>query len=190
VGYVIKDGQSWRVGTSHEVAWIHDGTFIGMTMSAGIPEVFEVYATIVMPDGRSGQGAHDRAVLDLLRRHTTDQPWWLGYLNTGTHDVVFPGAPMVTLYAGWHYVLIEAGPDEAPTWRRIDHEQGPFAKGALPDLMFPADRSWLLSTLWDDDWSCLGGPDRLVADFLSHPDLEARLVMPGQDATPPGHRAF
>ena len=30
-------------------------------------------------------------------------------------------------------------------------------QGALPDLMFPADRSWLVSTLWDDDRTCVGG---------------------------------
>jgi hypothetical protein len=50
----------------------------------------------------------------------------------------------VTLYSGWGYVLIEAGPEQAGRWREDDHW-----KGVLPDLMFPADRSWLLSTLWD-----------------------------------------
>jgi hypothetical protein len=99
---VAKDGRTWHLGTSGEVAWIKDGTSVGMTISAGIPLVFE----------------------------------------------------------------------------------------ALPDLMFPADRSWLVNTRWDDSWSCVGGPARLVADLLRHPDLEARQVTPGEDATPPGHKAF
>jgi hypothetical protein len=85
-------------------------------------------------------------------------------------------------------VLVEAGPDQAASWRHYGPET--FSKGALPNLMFPADRSWLLSTLWDDDWSCLGGSARLVADFLSHPGLAVRQVRPGQDATPPGHTAL
>jgi hypothetical protein len=42
----------------------------------------------------------------------------------------------------------------------------------------------------DDDWSCIGGPAALVGSFLRHPDLQARPVMPGQDATPPGHQAL
>jgi hypothetical protein len=25
-------------------------------------------------------------------------------------------------------------------------------------LIFPVDRSWLLTTLWDDDWSCIVEP--------------------------------
>jgi hypothetical protein len=95
---------------------------------------------------------------------------------------------MVTLYARWHYVLVTAGPKQAATWRQND--LGSFRKGALPDLMFPADRSWLVSTLWDDDWSCIGGPAGLVAKFLRHPDLQARSVALGQDATPPDHQAL
>jgi hypothetical protein len=63
-------------------------------------------------------------------------------------------------------------------------------RDVLPDLMFPADRSWLVSTLCDDDWACAGGPASLVDRFLAHPDLRARPVQPGEDATPPGHHAF
>ncbi len=221
-----RDGQTWRVGTSGEVAWIDDGTSVGMTIGAAIPAVFEAYATLVLPDDREQQDRHDRAILAVLRRNSGDQPWWLGYLDTGVDDVVFPDSPMVTLYAGWRYVLVEAGPEQAATWRRPPGEirsatawssitavastdatrtarpaadaslagqarpAWPFSKGALPDLMFPADQSWLLSTLWDDDWTCLGGPARLVADVLRHPDLQARQVSPGEDATPPGHKAF
>jgi hypothetical protein len=226
---VAKDGQTWRVGTSAEVAWIEDGTIHGFTIDAAIPLVFEAYATLVVPESER-QRQHDQAVLAVLTRNTQDQPWWLGFLDTGSDDVVFPDAPMVTMYAGWRYVLVEAGPEQAATWRRPWNEIRPttggstvtatatfvpiaqpsseepgstsatrtdqaspvpwFSKGALPDLMFPADRSWLLSTLWDDDWSCVGGTARLIADVLSQPDLEARQVTPGEDATPPGHTAF
>jgi hypothetical protein len=142
----------------------------------------------VLPYAGEGQDVHDRAVLGLLGEHSQAQPWWLGYLNTGADDIVFPDAPMATLYSGWRYVLVEAGPEQAATWRR--HDLGSFWKGVLPNLMFPADRSWLLSTLWDDDWTCIGGPTGLVQKFLRHPGLEARSVALGQDATPPGHQAL
>jgi hypothetical protein len=55
--------------------------------------------------------------------------------------------------------------------------------------MFPADRSWLVSRLWDDDWTLIGGPADLMNRFASHPALEARVAL-GEDATPPGHHAF
>jgi hypothetical protein len=119
-----------------------------------------------------------------LAEQSEEQPWWLGYLETGAHDLVFDHAPTVTLYAGWNYVLVEAGPAQAATWRADD----PW-RGRLPDLMYPADRSWLVSMLWDDDWRCLGGPASLLDAVLAEPILAARAVGVDQDATPPGHTA-
>ena len=182
-----RDGSTWRIGTEAEVAWIADGTSMGRTITAAIPPVFEAYATVGLPPGGEGQDQHDQALLTLLREQSPDQPWWLGYLDTGA-DIVFPDAPKVTLYSDWHYVLVEAGPEQATTWRPSDGRA--FGTGDLPNLMFPADRSWLVSTLWDDDWSCIGGSAGLVDKFLRHPDLQARLVALGQDATPPGHEAL
>ncbi len=184
---LARDGSTWRIGTDAEVAWIASGTSIGRAITAAIPPVFEAYATAVLPGNDEQQDNHDRAVIALLSEHSADQPWWLGYLDTGAVDIVFPGSPMVTLYSGWHYVLVEAGPEQAATWRRNDPG---FGKGVLPDLMFPADHSWLVSTLWDDDWSCIGGSAGLVDSFLRHPDLQTRPVKLGQDATPPGHQAL
>src|SRR5579862_5589347 len=108
-----KDGNTWRIGTAAEVAWIDNGTSAGRAISAAIPPVFEAYATVVLPEGGNGQDEHDQAVLALLRGQSAGQPWWLGYLDTGADDIVFPGAPMVTLYAGWHYLVVEAGPEQA-----------------------------------------------------------------------------
>ena len=184
---LARDGSTWRVGTAAEVAWIANSTLGGLTITAAIPPVFEAYATVVLPHGGERQDEHDRAMLALLSEQSAGQRWWLGYLDTGADDIVFPGAPMVTLYSDWHYVLVEAGPEQAATWRTTD--LGSFWKGALPNLMFPADHSWLVSTLWDDDWTCIGGPIALVDRFLRHPDLQARRVTLGEDATPPGHQA-
>ena len=144
---VDRDGSAWPIGTDAEVAWIAGGTSIGRTITAAIPPVFDAYATVVLPDSDEERDKRDRALSALLSEHSAGQPWWLGYLDTGADDTVFPGAPMVTLYSGWHYVLVEAGPEQAATCRGND--SGSY--GALPNLMFPADRSWLVSTLWDDD---------------------------------------
>jgi hypothetical protein len=78
-------------------------------------------------------------------------------------------------------VLIEAGPQQAAGWR----DEG--FNWTLPDLMFPADRSWLVSTMWDDRWTSIGGSEQLVNGFLSDATLgpRARRVALGQDSTPP-----
>jgi hypothetical protein len=108
-----RDGSSWRAGTDADVAWIAAGTSVGRTITAAIPPVFEAYATIVVPGGSTEQGKHDQALLALLGERSPGQPWWLGYLDTGAHDIGFPAAPMVTLYPGWHYVLVKAWPEQA-----------------------------------------------------------------------------
>lgn len=158
---------------------------MGLAITSAIPPVFAAYATIVVPDTDEARLEHSRVVLRLLTEQSGDQPWWLGYLDTGSNDLVFPDAPGVTLYANWKYVLVQAGPEQAAQWR---HDPwSPRAPG--PDLIFPVDRSWLLSRLWDDDWLCLGGPTALIERFLEPPQLFVRRVRLGEDATPPGHVA-
>lgn len=180
-----RDDREWRLGTDADVAWIRESTASGLAITSAIPPVFAAYATIVVPDTDEDRTHHSRVVLRLLTEQSGDQPWWLGYLDTGSNDLVFPDAPGVTLYANWKYVLVQAGPEQAAQWR---HDPwSPRAPG--PDLIFPVDRSWLLSRLWDDDWLCLGGPTALIERFLEPPQLFVRRVRLGEDATPPGHVA-
>jgi hypothetical protein len=178
---VIKDGRAWRIGAAGEVDWIA-GRPTGLSVTTAIPELFAAYATFHLPENAS-VAAHEQAVVAELARHTAKQPWWLGYLETGAHDVVFDDAPRVTLYWDWPYVLVEAGPEQALTWR-TGHMR--WAAGALPDLFFPADRSWLVSALWDDTWTCVGGPADLIDALQRNRLVNARQVQPDQDALPPG----
>ncbi|MEU7780914.1 hypothetical protein ACIP95_03130 [Micromonospora parva] len=178
---VDKDGRRWRIGTAGDVAWFAGQTTQGLSITAAIPPVFDAYATFHPPDG-VGFAAHERAVVDELVACTPDQPWWLGYLDTGAHDVVFPRAPRVSLYSDYPYVLVEAGPEQALTWR-VGHMRG---DGPLPDLFFPADRSWLVSALWDDTWTDFGASAAVVARLQRNPLVAARPVSLDEDACPPG----
>jgi hypothetical protein len=181
---VLRDGQEWRLGANADVTWINDGTSASTAITAAIPPIFASYCTLLLPRNENVElAAHEQAVIEILTEQTQEQPWWLGYLDTGASDVVFPYAPRTTVYYGYGYVLVEAGPREATSWREADF------KGALPDLMFPQDRSWLVSTMWDDDWTSIGGSEQLVTSFLRHSSLgpKARRLALGQDATPPGH---
>jgi hypothetical protein len=184
-----RDGRRWRIGAATDVEWINTATEVGVTITSAIPPIFDDYATIVIPLSiEQGLPRHDDAVIAVLAEHSPDQSWWLGYLDRGSSDTVFREAPKVRLYADWPYVLVQAGPDQAVRWRQNSSIGCP---SRLPELMFPEDHSWLVSTLWDDDWTCLGGSASLVDNLVNHPDLQARVrrVGLGQDATPPGHQA-
>ncbi|MCW2494455.1 hypothetical protein [Jatrophihabitans sp.] len=181
---VSKDSRTWRIGDSSEVSWIRTNTPPGPAITSAIPPIFDAYATVVIPDDDSARPASDTALIRVLTAHTSDQPWWLGYLDTGAHDVVFDRAWKVICYSGWSYVLVEAGPTQAESWRTDDNW-----RGRLPDLIFPADHTWLVSMLWDDDWRCLGGSSTLVQAVLAEPALDARAVEIESNATPPGYEA-
>ena len=182
---VSKDQRNWSLGTDADVAWINDQTTAGRTITSAIPPVFDAYCTVKLPSDRAQLARLEQVVLQVLTQHTPPQPWWLGYLDTGASDTVFPYAPQTTIYYGYRYVLVQAGPGQAASWR---------ARGfntALPDLIFPADRSWLFSTMWDNDWTCIGGSQQLVDSLLSDRELGPRVRRVGleDDSTPPGHQA-
>lgn len=175
-------GRDWRIAIDADVAWIREGTTIGRDITSAIPPVFAAYATVLVPDPND-----DLPVVRRVRAHVGEQRWWLGFLETGTSDMVFPDAPRVRLYSDWRYVVALAGPDEAMSWRF----RGPSQfHGRGPDLIFPTDRSWLMSWLWDDDWYCIGGPTDLIDALVDSDDLDARRVSLGEDATPPGFTAI
>jgi hypothetical protein len=185
--HVLRDGRAWQLGTSTEAAWINDGISPGRSITYAIPPVFDSYCTVELPRShdRADLDRHEQAVVAVLSAHAPEPSWWLGYLDTGASDVVFPYAPRTTLYSGYGYVLVKAGPRQAAGWRENEFSW------RLPELMFPADRSWLLSTMWDDGWTCVGGPEQLVGAFLRHTMLgpRARRVALGEDPTPPGQEA-
>jgi hypothetical protein len=140
------------------------------TITSAIPPVFDAYATIAelahsVPYG-SSRPRHEAVLVQILRGYGSSR-WWLGYLDNGSDDVVFPLADKTSIYAGWPYVLVLAGPNEALGWR-----------DSLPDLFFPDDHSWLVSTRWDDTWSCIGGPHALLAEVASEPLLDPQTSFP------------
>jgi hypothetical protein len=95
----------------------------GVSVTSAIPPVFDDYATVVIPKyEESGQPRHDQAVITVLRSHALDEKWWLGYLQRGGSDVIFPDAPTVGLYSRWPYVLVQAGPVQAANWRQSDEK--------------------------------------------------------------------
>lgn len=171
-------------GSGADVAWIRDATCVGLDITSAIPPIFEAYATILAQPGDGDGQEHPGSLLRLLRTRSTAERWWLGYLDTGPDDKMFPLAPRVTLYANWSYVVVLAGPDDAMKWR---FDTLSWRRG--PDIAFPFDRSWLLSRLWDDDWHCLGGPSTLIDAILADARFDTRQVQPGEDATPPGQVA-
>jgi hypothetical protein len=171
-----KGDGAWRMGHDREVGWIQERTEGGLAITSAIPPVFEAYATLELP----GTGDHDAASwLENPQRHDAGVLAVLRASASAHRRNRRPQRLGVCADRGWP----RAGGDVA---RRS-------AKGVLPDLTFPADRSWLVSTLWDDDWTCIGGSKNLVGAFLAHSDLRHRareVDSSVKDATPPGHAAI
>jgi hypothetical protein len=176
--HVLRDGREWCLGTEADIAFVTAGATSGIAVGDMIRAIYESYCNLHLPQSADDAElvAHEQAVIELLTKQTDQQPWWLGYLDTGASDVVFPFAPRTIPFYGHQYVLVEAGPQQAAGWR----EKG--WSWALPELIFPSDRSWLASTGWDDSWTSIGGSEQLVKSFLTHPILGPR----AKRATPNG----
>lgn len=125
-----KDGRTWRIGEQAEVAWIRENTEVSFAITSAIPPVFEAYATIELPGSGDHPDAspldwdrHNAAVLAVLTGHAPAQSWWLGYLDTGDAYIVFDNVRKVNSGAtnDARYVLVEAGPEQAGTWREPEH---------------------------------------------------------------------
>lgn len=111
-----------------------------LSITHAVPPGFEAYWTVdVQCSGecdcsQDEVGRFSSGVLDVLAANTEPQPWLLGFLNRWvSSDVVFNDVPTVAVDNG-AYVLVEAGPHEARTWRAAD---GGPADRRMPDLMFP-----------------------------------------------------
>lgn len=178
-------GRRWRSAASSDVAWIRRSTVRGLTIASAVAPIYEAYATLLVPDSPDGQLKQLDALIELLSDFADPSLWWLAYLDTGADDdAMFEAAPRVTLYANWSYLALCAGAAQARTWRTRGHS---WRQG--PDLIFPADHSWLVSWLWDDQWRCVGGPATLIERLAVVFPAAARRVQLDQDATPPGHIA-
>lgn len=177
------DAMSRVFGTDAEVAWINAETGVGRTVTSAIPPVFEAYCTLSLPEDPEAIRVQNGVLVAELAQVTLE-PWWIGFLETGISDVVFHEAPRVRVYNN-DYVLVRAGAEDAVRWRANATD-----KDLLPDLMFPPDRSWLVSTLWDDDWRYVGGPAWLIEKVAEDKAMSARRVELGEDSIPPGHMAI
>ena len=158
------------------VDWITDGTRRDRGVLSTVPPGFARYAILGIPHDDAAKTRADTALVALLQSHGPDGPWWLGYLDTGVADVIDPDAPRVSACFGWPYVLLMGSPEQA-LGARSNSDSTPW-HSALPELLFPTDRSWLVSTPWDDEWRCVGGPEALVDALVRHPDLEVSAVTP------------
>ena len=172
--------QDAEFGTPATVDWITKQTVTGLTITSAIPPTFDAYATVVdvEPWSESRSEAQDVAIVGHLQGFGSTA-WWLGYLDTGGSEVVFPRSRKIKMYADWPYVIVKGDAASALGWR-----------SELPDLIFPEDRSWLVSTLWDDSWMCVGGPRELIKTLSCDPLVRARQVGLEEDSTPPGHVAI
>jgi hypothetical protein len=113
-----SDETAWQIGGSDEVAWIATNTRPGRTIATAIPPFFDAYATVTVPGPPEDKRLSDEALLALLRAQEPQQPWWLGYLETGASDVVFSRAPRVQLYRAGPMCWSGLDPNRRPPGER------------------------------------------------------------------------
>lgn len=136
-----------------DVAWIRRGTVVSETIRSAIPEGFDVYGLLDISEERPTEDA-------LLAAVTADSNTQLvaGWIDRGPYPPQ-PGDEHV-LYSGWRYRFRRT---------KASQLQGLPAEGdgGFPDLLFPPDRSWLISLLWDDSWRSVGASNEVARRIKS-----------------------
>jgi hypothetical protein len=146
-------------GFDDDLAWIRRDSRLGPTIRSAIPSGFDVYAVLDLVDERA-----DAALLAVLAPNGTDLlvAGWIVKSEPASGDEHL-------LYANWPYRLRRATAAELRA--AVAGEDG------FPDLLFPRDHAWIVSTLWDDAWRSIGA-DAPTA-------LELERALPAMDRVDP-----
>lgn len=108
-------------------------------------------------------------------------PAWFGRIfGTPKNNVPPPAFPPNVmdgprLHAnGLDFLLFAGALDQAGDWGAVDYAVGaPRGRMNSPNLFWPADHSWFVTTNIDGNWSGVGGSERLIAELLADRRLEA-----------------
>lgn len=163
-----------------DLTWISSGTRPGDSIHSAVPPIFENYATIVVARDAEVRQAQHRAIGAVLES-TKEAALWIGVIETGDPDDYLADAVRATLYANWPYHMKYISASTL-----LDHRNAHSERGPLPDLVFPPDRSWLATRLWDDSWISFGGSAAVTDALMLATGTAARRVPPGGLITPPG----
>ena len=81
-----------------------------------------------------------------------------------------------------HYLLFGGKLSEAGDWGAADWGHGIRRAVNSPNLMWPADRAWFVTTNIDRTWTGIGGSTELIDDLLRDPRLEVVRTRYDQEA--------
>ena len=143
----------------------------GLSVTTAIPPVFEAYAPSTRRGCRLPTPTNAPWSTSLVAC-TPDQPWWLGSRHRRPRRRLSARSRGCPSTGTGPIVLVEAGPEQALGRRVRSHARR--RTGSLPDLFFPADRSWLVSALWDDIWTDIGASAAILAALRRNPLVNAR----------------
>jgi len=143
-----------------ELDWIRIGTSLGMSIRSAVPGGFDVFGLLDIDDGARPT---EDALLNALET-SEGEPLVAGWILR--NSLVTETGDEHLLYANWRYRL-----------RRVTRSDltGRPSTGVngFPDLLFPSDHRWIVSTLWDDSWRSIGlSTDRALEVERALPTFE------------------
>ena len=136
-----------------DVDWIRGNDAAFGTLRFAIPSGYEAYGVLDLP---ADIVPIEDALLSALGVDPADQ-LVAGWIDRGPWST--PAGDEHVLYSGWRYRLRRVA---AADLSGLPTE----GEGSFPDMLFPPDRSWLVSLLWDDAWRSIGS-SQAIADLLA-----------------------
>lgn len=136
-----------------DVAWIRRDTAVSGTIRSAIPGGFDAYGLLDISEERPTEDALLQAVAP-----ENSMELIAGWIDRGPYPPQ-PGDEHF-LYSSWRYRFRQVS---AASLQGLPTE----GDGGFPDLLFPPDRSWLISLLWDDSWRSVGASNAVASRITS-----------------------
>jgi hypothetical protein len=139
--------------TDEDVAWIRDGTSVSRTIRSAIPDGYDVDGLVdLVEDG----GRTESRLLTALGI-AADEELVAGWIDRD--GLMTEAGDEHLLYATWRYRIRIVRTAE------LEGRLHPDVHDDFPDLLFPRDRAWLVSTLWDDTWRSIGASEATAREI-------------------------
>lgn len=126
-----------------DVDWLRLNNGAAGTLGYAIPGYFAVYGAMNLPDEIA---ATEDRLLDALAPESGEE-LIAGWIDRGPWPP--PAGDEHVIYWDWKYRLRRV---QSSDLRGLPGE----GERCFPDLLFPINRSWLVSMLWDDSWRSIG----------------------------------
>lgn len=194
-GSVSSPSLRWTEIASRTGATVHPGVqwhrLIGVHESEGIPAIYADWHGHSPSHGQLS-ASEFTALVGILVNHSNEPDdatvgFWEGYFGSSSHEPARPNdaeLDALRIRIGTrNYIAVHCNVGD---YARLVQASDNAVHKQLPNVLWPSDHSWFVSSDIDLDSTIVGGTNALIRDIIDDPTLEAFPADPDLDLSTSG----